>query len=141
MCLFVSSEFSGSHHRLHAPSYTFTRFHHWTHMYNQKYRGFIPKMYLSLLAITRHIFSFSCRQPCHPVGRCPTVPCSPNQTPNVVLIITMHSHSFHAMSLCICSAMCHFMPIPCHNSIWTILYDDCYMDNSTHAYHPCIMDN
>ena len=52
-----------------------------------------------------------------------------------MLIITMHSHPFHAMSPCICNAMCHFMPIPCH------IYDECYMDNSTHAYHPCIMDN
>ena len=58
-----------------------------------------------------------------------------NQTSNAVLIHTMHSHPFHAISLCICNAMCHFVPIPCH------IYDEFYMDNSTHAYHPCIMDN
>ena len=51
------------------------------------------------------------------------------------LIITMHSHPFHALSLCMCNATCHFMLIPCH------IYDECYMDNSTRAYHPCIMDN
>ena len=110
-------------------------FHCWTHMYNKKYRGFHPRGYLSLLSITRHIFSFSCIQPCDPVGRYPTVLSPSNQTSNVVLIITMHSHPFHAMSLYICNAMCHFMPITCH------IYDECYMDNSNYAYHPCIMDN
>ena len=90
---------------------------------------------LSLLANTRHIFSFSCILPCDLVGRCPTVPSPPNQIPNAVLIITMHSHPFHAMSPCICNAMCHFMPKPCH------IYDEFCMDNSTHAYRPCIMDN
>ena len=103
-------------------------------MYNQKYRGFHPKGYLSLLTITQHIFSFSCIQ-CNPVGRCPTLLSPPNQTPNTMLIITMHSHPFHAMSPCICNAICHFMLIPSH------IYDEFYMDNSTHAYHPCIMDN
>ena len=58
-----------------------------------------------------------------------------HQTPNAVLIHTMHSHPFHVMSPCICNVMCHFMPIPCH------IYDEFYMDNSIHAYHPCIMDN
>ena len=87
------------------------------------------------LASTRHIFSFSCIQPCNPVRCCPTILSSPNQTPNAMLIINMHSHPFHAMSPCICNAMCHFMSIPCH------IYDECYMDNSTHAYHPYIMDN
>ena len=86
-------------------------------------------------AFTRHIFSFSCIQPCDSVGRCPIVPSPPNQKPNTVLIIIMRSHPFHAMSPCICNAICHFMPIPCH------IYDECYMDNSTHAYHPCIMYN
>ena len=57
-----------------------------------------------------------------------------HQTPNELLIHTMYSHPFHAMSLCICNAMCHFMPIPCH------IFDECYMDNSTHAYHLCIME-
>ena len=135
MCLFVGSEFSGSHRRLGKPSYTFTGFQRWTHMYNQKLQGFHLRGCLSLLANTRHIFSFSCVQPCNPVGCCPTVPSPPNQTPNTMLIITMHSHPFHVISHCICNAMCHYMGIPCH------IYDECYMDNSTQAYHPCIMDN
>ena len=101
MCFFVSSEFSGSHRRLRMPSYTFMDFHHWTHTYNKKYKGFHPRGYLFLLTITRHIFSFSCIQPCNPVERYPTVPSPPNQTPNTVLIITMHSHPCHAMFPCI----------------------------------------
>ena len=58
-----------------------------------------------------------------------------HQTPNVVLIHTMHSHPFHAMSSCICNAMCHFMSIPCQ------IYDECYMDNSTHALWTIISIN
>ena len=114
-CVFlVDSEFSESHCRLCTPSYTFTSFHHWTHMDNQKYRGFQPRGYLSLLAITRHIFSFSCIQPCDPIGHCPTVLSPPNKTPNIVLIITMHSHPCHAMFPCInsmrCAITCYIMP-------------------------------
>ena len=56
---FQASEFSGSHHRLRTPSYTFTGFHRLTHMYNQKYRVFHPRGYLSLLATTRHKLSCS----------------------------------------------------------------------------------
>ena len=41
----------------------------------------------------------------------------------------------HALTPISCDAMCHYMPIPCH------IYDECCMKNSTHAYHPCIMDN
>ena len=121
----MGREFLGSHRRLCKPLYTFTGFHRWTQMYNQKYRGFYSRGYLSLLAITRHIFSLSCIQLCNPVGHCPIIPSPPSQTPNVVLIITMHSHPFHAMSPCICNTMCHFMPIPCH------IYYECYMNNST----------
>ena len=54
---FRVGEFSGSHRRLCTLSYTFTGFHRWTHMYNQKYRVFHPRKYLSLLATTRHKFS------------------------------------------------------------------------------------
>ena len=56
---FVGSEFSGSHRRLRTPSYNFTSFHRWTHVYNQKYQIFHLRGYLSLLTITRHIFSCS----------------------------------------------------------------------------------
>ena len=94
------------------------------HMYNQKYRGFHPRGYLSLLAITRHIFSFSFIQSCDPIGRCLTVLSPPNQTPKLVLIITMHSHPFNAMSSCICNAMCHCMLYHATcimNVTWTML--------------------
>ena len=111
---FFGSEFSGSHCRLRTSFYTFTGFHRWTHMYNQIYRGFHWRGYLSLFAITRHIFSFSCVQPCDSVGRCPTILSPPNQTLNVVLIITMHSHPYHAMFLSInamrCAIVCYIMP-------------------------------
>ena len=50
-CVFVGSEFSGSHHRLRTPSNTFTNFHRWIHMSNQEHRVFHPRGYLSLLAI------------------------------------------------------------------------------------------
>ena len=56
---FVGSEFSGSHCRLCMPYYTFTGFHRLTHMYKKKYQVFHLKEYLSLLAITQHIFSCS----------------------------------------------------------------------------------
>ena len=125
---FVGSEFSGSHCRLRAPSYTFTCFHCLTHMYNQKYRGFHPKGIYPYLLLPGTYFHF------HVYNQATLLDAVPPYR-NTVLIITMHSHSFHAMSPCICNAMCHFMPIPCH------IYDECYMDNSTHAYHPCIMDN
>ena len=56
------------------------------------------------------------------VRRRPTVPSPPNQTPNVVLIITMHLHPFNAMSQCICNAMRHDMLYHATciiNAIWT----------------------
>ena len=134
MCLFVGSKFPRSHRKFRKPSYTFTGFHRWTHMYYKKQWGFTRGGIYPYLLLP-DIFSFSCIQPCDPVGRCLTVPSPPNQTPNVVFIITMHSHPFHAMSPCICNMMFHFMPIPCHK------YDECYMDNSTHAYHSCMMEN
>ena len=96
-------------------------FHHWTHIY--------PCLLLP------DTFSFSFIQPCNPVGRCPTVPSPPNQTPNAVLIITMHSHPFNAMSPCICNAMCHCMLYHATcimNPTWTMLKpytSPCTMDN------------
>ena len=50
--------------------------------------------------------------------------------------LTMHSHPFNAMSLCIFNAKCHFLFVPCH------IYDECYMNNFIkHAYHQCILGN
>ena len=83
----------------------------------------------------RHIFSFSFIQPCDPVGRCPTVPSPANQTLNTVLIITMHSHPFNAMSSCICKVMRHCMLYHATcimNVTWTMLKpytSPCTMDN------------
>ena len=93
-------------------------------MYNQKYSCFHPRGYQSLLTITRHIFSFSFIQPCNPVGRSPTIPSPPNQTPKAMLIITMHSRPFNAMSPYICNAMRHCMLYHATcimNSTWTML--------------------
>ena len=40
-------------------------------------------------------------QPCNLFRSCSTKPIPPNQTPNVVLIITMYTHPCHAMFPCI----------------------------------------
>ena len=130
----MGSEFSGSYHKLRVPSYTYTGFHCWN-ICITKSTGAFTRGGIYPYLLLPDTFSFSCIQPCDLVECCPTVPSPLNQTPNAVLIITMHSHPFHVMSSCICNAMCHFMPIPCH------IYVECYMKNSTHAYHPCIMDN
>ena len=49
-CVFVGSQFPGSHCRLRTPFDTFTNFHCWIHISNQEYRVFHPSGYLSLLA-------------------------------------------------------------------------------------------
>ena len=50
--------------------------------------------------------------------------------------LTMHSHPFNTMFLCICNTICHCIFVPCH------IYDECYMDNFIkHAYHQCILGN
>ena len=60
-----------------------------------------------LLPDTSFLYHFI--QPCNSVQCHPTVPSAPNQTPNAMLIITMYSHPFNAMSLYICNAMRHYM--------------------------------
>ena len=64
------------------------------------------------------------------------LPSPPNQTPNAVSIYQpcTHTHEMRCFP-CICNVMHHCLFIPCH------IYDECYMDNSTHAYHQCIMNN
>ena len=59
-CVFVGSEFSGSHPRLHTPSDTFANFHRWIHMSNQEYRFFFTRggIYPFFLYPT-HIFFIS----------------------------------------------------------------------------------
>ena len=115
-CVFVDSEFPGSHRRLRTPFDTFTNFHRWIHMSNQEYLIFYPIGYLSLLAIPNtHIFiSFffyaTMRLILDVVPFYRAYHRTPNivlifhvlttyhQTPNTVLISTMHSHPCHAMS-------------------------------------------
>ena len=73
LCLLWAANFRGSHQRLYKPSYTFTGFHRLKHI-NHIYWVFHLNGYLSLLAITQHIFSFLCMQPCDSIGRRPTIP-------------------------------------------------------------------
>ena len=116
-CVFVGSEFLGSHRRLRMPSNTFANFRRWIYMFNQEYRVFHLRGYLSLLAIPNtcifHFLFLSCNRETH-FGLCPILPSPPSntkhsvdlyhvlttchRTPNIVSIFTMHSHPCHAMS-------------------------------------------
>ena len=73
-----------------------------------------------LLPYTSFLYHFI--QSYDSIGRRPTVPSPLNQTPNAMLIITMHSNPFNAMSPRICNAMCHCMlyHVTCiMNATWT----------------------
>ena len=59
LCVFVGSEFSGSHPRLHTPSDTFANFHRWIHMSNQEYWFFHPMGYHPFFLYPTHIFFIS----------------------------------------------------------------------------------
>ena len=117
-CVFVGSEFSGSHRRLCMPSDTFANFHLWIHMYNQEYRVFHPRGYLSLLAIPKtRIFHFHfllCNRETH-FGRCPILPSPPSNTKHSVDLPctynipsnTKHSVDlYHALTLMSCNVSC-----------------------------------
>ena len=124
-CVFVGSEFPGSHRRLRTPSYTFENFHRWIHMSNQEYHIFHPRGYLSLLTIpdTRifHFIFILCNRENH-FGHCPILPSSPSNTKHNVDLPTMHSHPFNAMSPWICNARCHckLYHVTCiMNATWT----------------------
>ena len=86
-CVFMGSEFSGSHCRLNTPSDTFVNFHRWIHMSNQEYQVFHPMGYISLLAIPNTlIFPFLfllCNRESH-FGRCPILPSPPSNTKHSV---------------------------------------------------------
>ena len=86
--------------------------------------------------LTQHIFSFYCIQPCDLVGRCPNVPSPPNQTPNAVLIITMHSHPCHVLFPCITAKQCN---APLH-VISCRMHNEGNMDTIPH-HLPGIIDN
>ena len=127
MC-FVGNRFSGSHRKI---SHDFLHFYEFSPiriMYNHKYQVFHPREYLSLLAITHQKF-FCVMQPCHSIGRRPTVSSPPSNTKRSV----DPYHTLIPMSCDVpmhkCNAMRHCMPIPCH------MYNECYMENQAHAFH------
>ena len=87
-CVFVGSEFPGSHRRLRMHFDTFANFHYWIYMSNHKYRVFHSRGYLSLLAIpnTRifHFLFLLCNRETH-FGCCPILPSPPSNTHSVDL--------------------------------------------------------
>ena len=133
MCLFVGSGFLVSHSRLRKPKH-FNSLSLSGTMSNHNWRVFHPRGDLSLLTDTRHIFSVSCNH----ATLLDVVPFTePTQsTLNAVSIYQpcTHTHEIRCFS-CIYNMMHHCMSIPCH------IYDECYTDNSTHAYHQCILNN
>ena len=145
----MGSEFFGYHRSLRISSYTFTGFHHWKRI-NHIYQVFHPRGYLSLLAITLHIFSFLCMQPCDSDGRHPKGTESTNQSPNTVLIHIMHSHPRHEMSPCIMQSaiwitqatqfiMCHGQILIAYNfrlnSYHVDIFMHTYINMLSHNYH------
>ena len=123
-----------SHRRLCKPN-TFTVFHRWGLCLTIIGGSFTRGRIYPCLLIPDTYFLYHFIQPCDSAGRHLNEPSPPSNTKHSVNLLTMHSHPFNAMSPCICNAVCHCMFIPCH------IYDECYMDNSTHAYHECIMNN
>ena len=105
---FVGNEFLVSHHRLRTPKH----FHGLSPLelcLTTNIESFIRGgIYLCLLLPDTY-FLYHFIQPCDFVGRHSTVPSPPNQSPNAVLIIIMHSRPFNAKSPCICNAMRHCM--------------------------------
>ena len=67
MCLLWVANFPRSHLRLCNPSHTFTDFHRWIHMCNQKDNR----------AFTQHIISFSIFEPCDSIWTLSHLPSSP----------------------------------------------------------------
>ena len=129
MCLLWVGDFSESHLRLRTPSYTFTGFQRWIHMYNQKYRVFHPRGYLSLLATTRHKFSCSTNngtplnfvqhiEPAHqPPRMCVMAPFTYTHECNAS--VHMQCLSVYAMHH---ATACQFSVTYVRHSIWTIYH-------------------
>ena len=132
-CVFMGSEFPGSHRRLRTPFKTFAYFHYWIHMSNQEYQVFYPMGYLSLLAIPNtHIFHFLfllCNRETH-FGRCPILPSPPSNTKHSVDLPCTHNipsntkHSvdlYHALTPmscdvpCVNAMQCHCMYLMLHS--------------------------
>ena len=132
-CVFMGSEFLGSHHRLRKLFNTITNFHRLIHMSNQQYRVFHPKGYLSLLAIpnTSIFFQFLfllCNRETH-FERCPILLSPPSNSKHNVYIPCTHDipsntkHSvdlYHALTPISCEVpginamQCHCMYLMLH---------------------------
>ena len=122
MRLLVGNGFLVSHRKLSKPKH-FYNISPLRTMSNHNWRVFHPRGDLSLLADTQHIFSLSFSSI---VRLCWTLSylTEPTQsnTKRSVDLSTMYSHPFHAMSPCICNAICHCMlyNVTCIiNATWT----------------------
>ena len=98
-------------------------------MSNHKYRIFYPRWYLSLFAITRHIFSlpfYSIVQLCWTLS---------NGTEPIQSITKRSVDYNHALTHIQCDVHVHMQcnaplhVISCH------MYNECYMDNTIHTTH------
>ena len=122
MHLFVGSGFLVSHRGLRKPRH-FYGLSPLRTMSDHNWWVFHPRGDLSLLVDTRRIFSLSFQSI---VRLCWTLShltkLTQSYTKRSVDSLTMHSHPFNAMSSCICSAICHYLFVPCH------IYDEFYME-------------
>ena len=116
-CVFVGSEFPGSHRKLSTFSDTFVNFHRWIHMSNQEYWVFHQRGYLSLLAIpnTRifHFFFLLCDNETH-FGCCPILPSPLSNTKHSVDLpctLDIPSNTKHSIDTVSISTM---LSHPCH---------------------------
>ena len=122
MRLYVGSGFLVSHRRLYKPRH-FYGLSLLGIMFDHNWRAFHPREDLFLLANTRRIFSLPFYLTVRLCWTLSHLPSPPNQTPYTVLILpTMHSHPFNAMSPYICNARFHCMlyHVTCiMNATWT----------------------
>ena len=98
-----------SHHELRKPRH-FYGLSPLRTMSDHNWRAFHPREDLSLLSNTQYIFSlpfYSTVRLCWMLSHL-TEPTQSN-TKRGVDLLTMHSHPFNAMSMCICNAGCHYM--------------------------------
>ena len=132
----MGNEFPGSHHRVHTPFDTFANFHRRIHMFDQEYRVFHPRGYLSLFAIPNsHIFHFLfllCDRETH-FGHCPILLSPPLNTKHSVDLpcthdITLNTKQsvdlYHALTPMSCD-------VPCINAMHVIsyyMYNEHYME-------------
>ena len=129
---FVGNELSGVSQQA---SYAFQHFHELSSLdtyVQQRLHAFHLRGCLSLLATTRHIISNRAT-----LGRCPFFRAHHLNT-NTVFFHAMHSHLFHAMSLCICNAGCHclFFHVTCMIRGTCNIYDLWIIIYTTYNSHP-----